>query len=159
MSPAVASSAYFTTVIRRYARRMWWWSLLPLPMIVWGLCCDVRVAIVGFMILLIILPMISVPAVLRSCSDRRLAVRTGANRFSFVGSTIKCIRQTESPDPDLPPSEELIDTVVALYAATSGKNVVFVTGQGIADFVIVPANMVPEDTMTKFFHDEETGFE
>lgn len=150
MTPAVASSAYLATIVRRFARRMWWWGLVPLPVIAWGLACDVRIAIVGFMLLLIILPMLAVPTVLRYCADRRMAARSAASRFEFDGAKIRCFKQIENPDPDLPPLEELIDTVTALSARRSGKNIVFTIGRGIADFVIVPAGMAPQATMSKF---------
>lgn len=130
---AVGSGAYINVVARRFIGRYLWVGALPLPLIAWGLHADVRFALLGLILLLIVYPMIAVLAILRYSVNPRLAARSLCNHFKIQGRDVECYSVVDDGD-----MARLVERAHVVDLSLQGNRYVLSIGRGIPDFILLP---------------------
>lgn len=146
MPGAVSSSAYMSAIARRVALRAWWLPALALVVICAGLYRDIRVAILGLMLLFIIYPVIMSFTIMRYATLPSLAERTLANRFDLAG----CELIISHIETDEKTGQESIQELGAFHVngmTHSGSRIIFSVGPGLADIVIALADDIDSQVL------------
>lgn len=128
-----------SAIARRVALRAWWLPALALVVICAGLYYDVRVAILGLMLLFIIYPMIMSFTIMRYATLPSLAKRTLANRFDIAEGCL-IISHTETDEETGQQSTQELGKYHVKELTHSGSRIIFSVGPGVADIVIAPAD-------------------
>ncbi len=145
---AVSTSTYMSAIARRTARRAWWLPILATAVIATGpVFHDIRIAIIGLMLLFIIYPMIMSFTVMRFATLPHLAERTLANIFSLQGDIIS-LSQTNTDEESGEVSVRELGKFKITGVSHSGNKLIFNTGAGIADIIIAPADAVDKSELT-----------
>jgi len=145
---AVSTSTYMSAIARRTARRAWWLPALAIAVIASGLVFhDIRIAILGLMLLFIIYPMIMSFTVMRYATLPHLAERTLANRFSLQGNII-FLSQVNTDEESGNVSVRELGMFHITGVGHSGNKLIFSTGDGIADIIITPTDAVDKSELT-----------
>lgn len=139
MPGAVSSSAYMSAIARRGALRAWWLPALALVVICAGFYNDIRMAILGLMLLFIIYPMIMSFTIVRYATLPSLAERTLANRFALIDGHLH-ISSVETDEESGQENVRHLGTFDICGVTHSGIYIIFTTGKGLADIVIAPAD-------------------
>lgn len=74
--PAVTGADYLSRIARRTAWRLWWLVIPGIILVLTGFLYDLRISIVGFMLLLVVFPMVITTAVLGSATRPTVVART-----------------------------------------------------------------------------------
>lgn len=133
---AVASSAYVAAVARKVVLRSWWPLMVVVPLTVWGVACDLRFALLGLILLLIVYPMVAVFAIMTHCATPEFALRAASSRFSVDNGLLVGYAATVADDGSMD-EHVTFRSAIRSVARRNGASVVSV-GTGIADFLIVP---------------------
>lgn len=91
---AVTGADYLSRIARRTALRLWWLVIPGLFLVIAGLLWDLRVSIVGFMLLLVVFPMVITTAVLGSATRPAVVARTRVERVSLDDTGLALIDDT-----------------------------------------------------------------
>lgn len=147
MPGAVSSSVYMSAIARRVALRAWWLPVLALIVIAAGLYSDIRIAILGLMLLFIIYPMIMSFTIMRYATLPCLAERTLANRFALIDGHLH-IADVEADEESGQESVRHLGEYDISGVAHSGSYIIFSTGKGVADIIIAPADDVDPSVLS-----------
>lgn len=153
-SNRVTSSAYLAAIAHRILWRAWWFPTLALAVIAAGLMLDIRMAIIGLMLLLIIYPMVMSFVIIRYAALPELARRTLANACSLEGKSLSLIRETTDDETGQTTSQQL-GTFEVSGLEHSGSRIIFKTGPAVSDIVIFPADAIDPQALSAL----ETAFE
>lgn len=153
-SNRVTSSAYLAAIARRILWRAWWFPAIALAVIATGLMVDIRMAIIGLMLLLIIYPMVMSFVIIRYAALPQLALRTLANVYSLKGKSLTLFQVTTDDETGQTTSQEL-GTFEVSGMEQSGTRIIFKTGPTVSDIVIVPADAIDPQALSAL----ETAFE
>lgn len=132
----VAASAYMTAIARRVAQRLWWIVALALAAVGAGFAAaDLRWAIVGFMLLLIVFPGAMSIAVLAYAARPAVVALTRLDSVSVTESVIEAF----DVDGRLLAS---VPRAAVRGASVAGSNVVISHGAPPDAVLIIPQRML-----------------
>lgn len=144
----ITASQYIQRIIRAWAARIWWVALVPLAVIAWGLAADWRIAVIGFMLLLIVYPMAATFAVLSCATRPDVARRTRASRAVFDDSLdrVELILDTLDDDGAVIASD-VLESAVILGVQADGDTITLRIGPAIPDFILLPRHAIEPDRL------------
>lgn len=143
----VTSSAYLAAIARRILWRAWWFPAIALVVIAAGLMLDIRMAIIGLMLLLIIYPMIMSFVIIRYAALPELARLTLANTYALNGNRLTLMCVTVDDETGQTTSRQL-GTFEVSGLEHSGSRIIFKTGRAMSDMVITPADAIDPQALT-----------
>lgn len=147
MSGTVSSSAYISAIARRVVRRAWWLPAFSLTVIAVGLGSNIRIAILGLMLLFIIYPMIMSFTIMRYAALPSLAERTLANRFALIDGHLH-ISSVETEEESGQENVRHLGTFDICGVTHSGSYIIFSVGKGVADIIIARAEDVDPSALS-----------
>lgn len=138
--PAVPDAhTYLGAVARRVGWRMWWMPLIGLAVAWWGVAAgSFRYMALGFMLVLIVFPMIQTLAVVRYATLPSLAVRCRANEFHLGSDRVLTLKHSEVDPETGAVSDTLIEQATVERVEYRGKYAHLWVGKALHDFAIVP---------------------
>lgn len=131
----VPAAAYTSCIARRVALRLWWVIAIAAAAIVTGAVADVRICIVGLMVLFIIFPAAMSLAVLGYALRPSVVALTRAASASVAGGALTVSDAGGAVLAVVPLAR------VRSIGVSSGRDVI-ICGASPADVVILPAGML-----------------
>lgn len=138
----VPVGAYIGHIARRTAWRLWWVGVGAAGFIAAGFAADIRLAIVGFMILLLIFPMAMTIAVLGRATHPRIVALTRATSAEVTPQAVTLKDSEGGTVAEIPPSQSRGYSI-------DGGSVVLRTGGSAADIVIIPCRWLDAAAMAE----------
>lgn len=142
----VAPSAYLGTMARRMLVRRWWLFAVPLAVTAIGCFTDWRIAVIGLMLVFIVYPMIMSLVMLNYALHPSVIARARTASATFAGNTLLPATThpiyIAEPAAMLRPATLKIDGLPIRRVSVNRTQLLVETGDGIADFVIIPAKVI-----------------
>ncbi len=134
---AVTGADYLSRIARRTAWRLWWLLLPGVLLVAAGLLFDLRLSIVGFMLLLVVFPMVITTAVLGSATRPAVVARTRVNSV-LLGAASVTLLDEESAALVTVPYERF------LSVRRSPRFVEIVFGASPSDILLLPVDLLSD---------------
>ena len=141
-SVAVPASAYMSLIARRLAWRLWWIIAAALAAIAIGVAIDLRVSIVGLMLLLVIDPAVMSFAVLAYGLKQEVVDRTSIAHVTVSDDSLEVSDDRERVICVVKPAQ------VRSLSCTC-ERVTIAYGSRVADVLIIPREMLTADDLDK----------
>lgn len=141
-SVAVPASAYMSLIARRLAWRLWWIIAAALAAIAIGVAIDLRVSIVGLMLLLVIYPAVMSFAVLVYGLKQEVVDRTHIAQVSVSDDSLEVHDDRERVICVVKPAQ-------VRSLSFTHERVTIAYGSRVDDVLIIPREMLTADDLDK----------
>ena len=141
-SVAVPASAYMSLIARRLAWRLWWIIATAIAAIAIGVAIDLRVSIVGLMLLLVIYPAVMSFAVLAYGLKQEVVDRTRIARVSVSDDSLEVYDDRERVICVVKPAQ-------VRSLSYTRERVTIAYGSRVDDVLIIPREMLASDELDK----------
>ena len=141
-SVAVPASAYMSLIARRLAWRLWWIIAAALAAIAIGVAIDLRVSIVGLMLLLVIYPAVMSFAVLVYGLKQEVVDRTRIAHVSVSDDRLEVRDDRERVICAVKPAQ-------VRSLSYTHERVTIAYGSRVDDVLIIPREMLTADDLDK----------
>lgn len=136
------TAAYPSRIARRLLRRRLWLLSVPVAVIAAGAFTDVRVAIIGFMLLLLAYPMLMTLAVLGHAASPATARRSTADRARITDDGDITLSKTDEDG-----AVHDVETAKICYVECDRRLVTVNTGTSADDIILIPADAFESDDL------------
>ena len=141
----VPASAYMSLIARRLVWRLWWIIAAAITAIAIGVAIDIRISIVGLMLLLVIYPAVMTFAVLAYALKPEVVQRTRMAQVDVTGDRLEVRDDSDRVICGITPGQ-----VRSLSFARERVTIAY--GSRVDDVLIIPRRMFTDEALDKL-HD------
>ncbi|MDE6288106.1 MAG: hypothetical protein K2M00_04905 [Muribaculaceae bacterium] len=136
---AVTGADYLSRIARRTAWHLWWLVIPGIILVIVGMFCDLRISIMGFMLLLVIFPMVITTAVLGAATKPAVVARTRVHRVMLGDNNIALLDEENACIVS-------IDYSRLRTVRRTGLFIEIVFGKSPSDIIILPPELLSDDS-------------